>query len=124
MATTVPEPIHGNAGTFRRVLIISLAAASTLVTTLELHRLLEVKGHTFIEHAWMGLFVLLMGWIALAFWNGVAGFCGVFDLFGICRGSRPGGQGAGARSCFTLNRYGGGQVRRVTDGHQPGCTDL
>ena len=68
----------------RRLLLLALSAVSTGLATLELHRVLAVKGHTAIEGFWLTLFVLLAFWSSLSFWSAAAGF---FAL--VLRSSRP-----------------------------------
>ncbi|MBZ4421981.1 glucans biosynthesis glucosyltransferase MdoH [Myxococcus sp. RHSTA-1-4] len=58
----------------RRACVLGLAAASTVVGTWEMHRLLSVRGTTAPELVLVALFTLCFGWIALSFWTAVAGF--------------------------------------------------
>ena len=58
----------------RRVCVLGLAAASTLLGTWEMHRLLSVRGTTAPEAVLVALFALCFGWIALSFWTAVGGF--------------------------------------------------
>ncbi|TQF15763.1 glucans biosynthesis glucosyltransferase MdoH [Myxococcus llanfairpwllgwyngyllgogerychwyrndrobwllllantysiliogogogochensis] len=59
---------------FRRVGVLGLAAVTTLVGTLEMHRLLSAHGTSVPEVVLVGLFALCFGWIALSFWTAIAGF--------------------------------------------------
>ncbi|MFP2930647.1 glucans biosynthesis glucosyltransferase MdoH [Pyxidicoccus sp. 3LG] len=58
----------------RRACVLGLAAASTVLGTWEMHRLLSVRGTTVPELVLVALFALCFGWIALSFWTAVAGF--------------------------------------------------
>jgi membrane glycosyltransferase len=58
----------------RRVCVLGLAAASTVLGTWEMHRLLSARGTTAPELVLVALFTLCFGWIALSFWTAVAGF--------------------------------------------------
>ncbi|MFP2911582.1 glucans biosynthesis glucosyltransferase MdoH [Pyxidicoccus sp. 3LFB2] len=58
----------------RRACVLGLAAASTLLGTWEMHRLLSARGTTVPEWVLAALFALCFGWIALSFWTAVAGF--------------------------------------------------
>ncbi|NMO22246.1 glucans biosynthesis glucosyltransferase MdoH [Pyxidicoccus fallax] len=58
----------------RRACVLGLAAASTVLGTWEMHRLLSVRGTTAPELVLVALFSLCFGWIALSFWTAVAGF--------------------------------------------------
>ncbi|MCP3144675.1 glucans biosynthesis glucosyltransferase MdoH [Pyxidicoccus xibeiensis] len=58
----------------RRACVLGLAAASTLLGTWQMHRLLSVRGTTVPEVVLLALFALCFGWIALSFWTAVAGF--------------------------------------------------
>jgi membrane glycosyltransferase len=58
----------------RRVCVLGLAAASTVLGTWEMHRLLSARGTTAPEVVLAALFALCFGWIALSFWTAVAGF--------------------------------------------------
>lgn len=59
---------------FRRAGVLGLAAVTTIVGTLEMHRLLSAQGTSAPEVVLVFLFALCFGWIALSFWTAIAGF--------------------------------------------------
>jgi membrane glycosyltransferase len=70
----------------RRYSLFVLALATTATCTAEFYRLLGVNGYTALEYILIGLFTLNLGWIAISFWNAVAGFVVML----INRGRPPG----------------------------------
>ncbi|MGA9521669.1 MAG: glucans biosynthesis glucosyltransferase MdoH [Myxococcaceae bacterium] len=58
----------------RRFVVLGLTTFSTVLGTLEMQRLLDVKGMTAPAWVLVALFALCFGWIALWFWTSVAGF--------------------------------------------------
>ncbi len=67
-------PITPDAAGLRRFAVLGLTTFSTVLGTLELQRLLDVKGMTPPAWVLVTLFALCFGWIALWFWTSVAGF--------------------------------------------------
>jgi membrane glycosyltransferase len=63
-----------SSGAARRAVLCVLTAVSAAPCAAEFHRLLEVNGHTVLEHFLVGLFALNVSWIALSFWTAVLGF--------------------------------------------------
>ncbi|MBX5482417.1 MAG: glucans biosynthesis glucosyltransferase MdoH [Myxococcaceae bacterium] len=67
-------PIEAEVARVRRFLVLAPTAVSTALATLEMRRILDVKGMTVPAWAMVVLFCLCFGWIALWFWTSVAGF--------------------------------------------------
>jgi membrane glycosyltransferase len=69
-----PEHPWERAAHARRVLLLALIAATTLVASAYMASILPFRGGTLLEASLVGFFALLFAWISIGFWTSLLGF--------------------------------------------------
>lgn len=70
-----PAALRGGHHAWRRLLVLGAAGALTAAALAALARVFAPGGISAIEYVLMALFAANFGWISLAFWSALAGFC-------------------------------------------------
>ncbi|MDR1038611.1 MAG: glucans biosynthesis glucosyltransferase MdoH [Deltaproteobacteria bacterium] len=69
-----PQDSREGPGTFRRLLLLALIAAPTLVAANVMYSILPHRGEPVLSIVMTGLFAVLFAWISVGFWSSLAGF--------------------------------------------------